>query len=80
MNVEIGTEATQFQEKYYIIGVFVAVHITTLQKRVKNYLEPLKNKCIFYSAIYLHNSLPRVLKYFCIEKYPGMVSCFQINF
>jgi hypothetical protein len=26
MNVEIGTEATQFPEKKYINGIFVAVH------------------------------------------------------
>jgi hypothetical protein len=27
MNLEIGTEATQFPEKEYIYGIFVAVHI-----------------------------------------------------
>jgi hypothetical protein len=47
MNVEIGTEAAQFPEKDCINGIFVAVHIMKIQKRGKNYLEPLKNKCIF---------------------------------
>ncbi len=27
MNVEISTEATQFPEKEYIIGIFVAVYV-----------------------------------------------------
>jgi hypothetical protein len=27
MNVDIGTEATQFQEKEYINGIFVAVYV-----------------------------------------------------
>jgi hypothetical protein len=27
MNVEIGTEATQFPEKEYINGIFVAVYV-----------------------------------------------------
>ncbi len=27
MNVEIGTEATQFPEKEYINGIFLAVHV-----------------------------------------------------
>jgi hypothetical protein len=29
MNMEIGTEAAQFQEKEYINGIFVAVYYTT---------------------------------------------------
>ncbi len=29
MNVEIGTEAAQFPEKYYINGIFVAVYISS---------------------------------------------------
>jgi hypothetical protein len=30
MNVAIGTKAAQFQEKEYIIGIFVAVHCACL--------------------------------------------------
>jgi hypothetical protein len=32
MNVEIGTEATQFPEKEYINGIFVAVYSIHLSK------------------------------------------------
>jgi hypothetical protein len=32
MNVEIGTEATQFPEKEYINGIFVAVQSTLLRR------------------------------------------------
>jgi hypothetical protein len=28
MNVEIGTEAAQFQEKEYLNGIFVEVHVS----------------------------------------------------
>ncbi len=27
MNVEIGTEASQFPEKEYVNGIFIAVHV-----------------------------------------------------
>jgi hypothetical protein len=35
MNVEIGTEATQFTEKKYIIGIFLAVYMKRAIKKIK---------------------------------------------
>jgi hypothetical protein len=33
MNVEIGTEATEFPEKEYINGIFAAVHFILVSQR-----------------------------------------------
>ncbi len=35
MNVEIGTQAAQFQEKEYINGIFVAVYISISQHKAQ---------------------------------------------
>jgi hypothetical protein len=34
MNVEIGTEAAQFPEKKYINGIFSAVRISNVRKKL----------------------------------------------
>ncbi len=36
MNVEIGTEAAQFPEKEYIIGIFLAVYVFTWELALKD--------------------------------------------
>jgi hypothetical protein len=40
MNVEIGTEAAQFQEKEYINGIFVAVYISISQHMPQTAITP----------------------------------------
>jgi hypothetical protein len=38
MNVEVGTEATQFPEKKYLNGIFLAVHIYDVNYNYLGYL------------------------------------------
>jgi hypothetical protein len=47
MNVDIGTEATQFPEKEYINGIFLAVCISRLREKIQA-TKPLKNKRTWY--------------------------------
>ncbi len=54
MNVEIGTEATQFPEKEYINGIFVAVRkqisCESLLKFVLSYTEK-RGKCVSHFGL-----------------------------
>jgi hypothetical protein len=43
MNVEVGAEAAQFPEKEYIIGNAVAVRLTMMIKKEKDFPDPQSN-------------------------------------
>ncbi len=47
MNVEIGTEASQFPEKEYINGIFVAVQLPYNRRTVKLKQQMFANNKIF---------------------------------
>jgi hypothetical protein len=58
MNVEIGTEAAQFPEKEYIIGIFVAVQCPLIRKIMAGPLTKDEKIIKFYSFFSWAKTVP----------------------